>query len=70
MRCVGASAVLAESEPFVGSDEWRNFTAEFTIPDQGCPAQLLRLELDGRVELDFEAQGSVWFDDLAIVRQD
>ncbi len=70
VRCVGASAVLAESEPFVGSDEWRNFTAEFTIPDQGCPAQLLRLELDGRAELDFEAQGGVWFDDLAIARQD
>ena len=70
VRCIGASALLAESEPFVGSDEWRNFAVEFTVPDQGCPAQLLRLELDGRVELDFEAQGGAWFDDLAIVRQD
>ena len=70
VRCVGATTFLAESEPFVGSDDWRSFAVEFTIPDQGCPAQLLRLELDGRVELDFEAQGSVWFDDLAIVRQD
>ena len=68
--CVGATTFLAESELFVGSDEWRNFTVEFTVPNQGCPAQLLRLELDGRVELDFEAQGGVWFDDLAIVRQD
>lgn len=69
VRCIGANAVWAESEPFVGSDEWRNFAVDFTIPDQGCPAQLLRLELDGRVELDFKAQGGVWFDDLAIVRQ-
>ena len=43
---------------------------DFAVPDQGCSAQLLRLELDGRVELDFEAQGSVWFDDLAIVRRE
>ena len=70
VRCSGANALLAESEPFVGSDEWRNFAVEFTVPDQGCPAQLLRLELDGRVELDFEAQGGAWFDDLAIIRQD
>ena len=69
MRCVGASALLAESEPCVGSDEWRKFTVDFTVPGQGCPVQLLRLELDGRVELDFEAQGGVWFDDLAIIHQ-
>ena len=69
-RCAGANTILAESEPFVGSDEWRSFAVDFAIPDQGCPAQLLRLELDGRVELDFEAQGGAWFDDLAIVRQD
>lgn len=70
VRCVGVNAVLAESEPFVGSDEWRSFAVDFAIPEQGCPAQLLRLELDGRVELDFEALGGAWFDDLAIVRQD
>ena len=70
LRCVGANTVLAESEPFVGSDEWRSFAVDFAIPDRGCPAQLLRLELDGRVELDFEAVGGAWFDDLAIIRQD
>ena len=66
---MGASTVLAESEPFVGSDEWRSFAVDFVVPDRECPAQLLRLELDGRVELDFEALGGAWFDDLAIVRQ-
>ena len=68
VRCVGAPAFLAESEPFVGSDDWRSFAVDFAIPAQGCPAQLLRLELDGRVELEFEAQGDAWFDDLAIAR--
>lgn len=71
VRCVGdAGDMLAESEPFVGSDEWRNFAVDFVVPDQECPAQLLRLELDGRAELDFEADGGVWFDKLAIVRLD
>lgn len=68
VRCVGAHTVLAESELFLGSDEWRSFAVDFTIPEQGCPAQLLRLELDGRVELEFEARGDAWFDDLAIVQ--
>lgn len=71
VRCVGDTGdMLAESEQFVGSDEWRNFAVDFVVPDQECPAQLLRLELDGRAELDFEADGGVWFDKLAIVRLD
>jgi len=70
VRCFGTNTVLAESEPFLGSDEWRSFAVDFVIPDRGCAAQLLRLELDGRVELDFEALGGAWFDDLAIIRQE
>lgn len=68
LRCIGANVLLAESEPVVGSDEWRTFVVDFAVPEQGCPAQSLRLELDGRVELDFQARGDVWFDDLAITR--
>jgi hypothetical protein len=30
---------------------------------------VLQLELQGRAELDFEAQGAIWFDDLTIIRQ-
>ena len=71
LRCADAKIpLLAESEPFVGSDDWRTFKTGFTVPDQDCPLQLLRLELDGRVELEFEAQGDVWFDDLSISQQD
>lgn len=70
VRCGGPSArVLVESEPFVGSDDWRMFAADFTVPETDCAVQLLRLELDGRAELDFEAQGGIWFDDLAINRR-
>lgn len=71
LRCVNAKIpLLAESEPFVGSDDWRSFKTSFTVPEQGCPLQILRLELDGRAELEFEVQGDVWFDDLSISRQE
>lgn len=70
VRCGGQSVrVLAESEPFVGSDDWRSFTADFTVPETDCAVQLLRLELEGRAELDFTAQGGIWFDDLTINRR-
>lgn len=68
LRCVGSATLLGESEAFIGLEEWRNFSVDFTVPSQACSAQLLRLELDGRVALDFEAQGGVWFDHLAIAR--
>lgn len=60
---------IAESEPFVGSESWRNFEVKFTVPQNKCVAQLLRLELEGRTALEFEARGDAWFDDLAINQQ-
>jgi len=64
------SSLLAESTRFVGSDEWRLFTVDFTVPAKGCPAQRLRLELEGRAGLDFDVQGGIWFDDLSIITPD
>ncbi len=60
------ASFLAESARFVGSDEWRTFTVDFTVPAKSCAAQMLRLELEGRARLDFEVQGCIWFDDLSI----
>jgi len=68
VRCAPEDPLLAESERFLGSDEWRAFVVEFVVPASGCLMQVLRLELDGRVELDFEVDGGVWFDDLSAVR--
>jgi len=66
LYCLEGTEALATSERFVGSDQWRRFAFTFTVPAQGCPVQIIRLELAGRVPLDFEAKGAVWFDDLAI----
>lgn len=62
----GKQQKLGISERFRGVSDWRRFTVPFKIPATGCPAQLLQLELAGKVALDFEARGSVWFDDLTI----
>ncbi|MFZ1827332.1 MAG: hypothetical protein WAW42_00865 [Candidatus Competibacteraceae bacterium] len=66
VRCVADGPWVAESDRFLGSDEWRIFTVDFVVPTNDCPAQVLRLELEGRAELDFEVEGAIWFDDLAI----
>lgn len=65
--CVAGGPWLAESDRFLGSDEWRTFTVDFLVPQPTkCPAQVLRLVLEGRAALDFEIEGVIWFDDLAI----
>lgn len=64
--CLDGKEALAASERFVGSDQWRRFSFTFTVPERDCAVQVIRLELAGRVPLDFEAKGSVWFDDLSV----
>lgn len=68
VRCVmtKGDSLLAESERFLGSDDWRFFSFDFAVPEAECPAQVLRLELEGHAALDFEVEGEIWFDDLAI----
>ncbi len=67
--CLGSEAPLGTSELFTGRDQWRHFAFPFTVPRSDCPVQVARLELAGRVALDFEAHGDAWFDDLSIERQ-
>lgn len=70
LRCLApVQKPLAVSERFLGSDQWREFAAEFTVPGQDCQVQDLRLELAGRPS-DLETSGGVWFDDLAIEKLD
>jgi tetratricopeptide (TPR) repeat protein len=67
--CVGTNEVLSHSERFNGTDHWQHFAFQFQIPTKGCSVQMLRLELAGRTALDYEAKGTIWFDDLSITRQ-
>lgn len=67
VSCAGQNTPLAASERFLGSDRWRHFDFRFSIPEN-CPVQQVRLQLAGKVALDYEARGGIWFDDLGIER--
>ena len=46
LNCIGeASGVLASSKPISGSQQWASFELSFTIPDEGCRTQNIRLEV-------------------------
>ena len=66
----GSTQRIAATRPIKGrTGSWRPFTQGFSVPAEDCPAQRLRLQLDGRAALDFEARGTVWFDALTIKRE-
>lgn len=67
VRCAAKGELLAGSERFLGSDQWRHFDMEFAVPSEGCEAQVLRLELAGQLEFELQAKGAAWFDDLTIL---
>lgn len=71
VACVGArERELGATEYFSGRSTWRKFETTFTVPATECAAQVLRLQLGGRVALDFDAHGPIWFDDIVIERLD
>jgi hypothetical protein len=62
-------APLGESPMLLGTaPSWKDVELAFTVPPAGCRAQHLRLELDARMASEQLVSGSVWLDDLAIVR--
>jgi hypothetical protein len=64
-------ALLLTSEPFVGTDNWDKFDIEFTIGSERCELQALRLQLNAGTDFDETTfSGSVWFDELEIVKVD
>jgi len=66
LYCLGNNEPVAVTDRFRGSDQWTRFRTEFSIPPSGCPVQMLRLELAGTIRLDFDADGTIWFDNLGI----
>jgi hypothetical protein len=70
VRCVNAGRpqeVIAVSERFIGSSEWRPFTFDVPIPP-GCPGQILQLEPVGMAEGTVYLAGVAWFDELVLRR--
>ena len=62
----GDKIPLADTERFVGSNQWRSFSTRFTVPPERCTGQRLYLHIRGSLPRDFKISGKAWFDDLAI----
>ncbi len=60
---------LGETPMFIGQQRgWRHIEAEFSVPEQGCRSQELRLIHDSRSASEEFASGTVWYDDVEIAR--
>ena len=47
---------------------WKDFASSFTVPETNCPAQYVELVFDARWASEQFISGSLWCDDLQIVR--
>lgn len=62
----GDKVALADTERFVGTNQWRSFSTWFTVPAGQCTGQRLHLRVKALLPRDFRINGEAWFDDLAI----
>ncbi len=65
LYCLGQNEPLTATEPFSGLGQWNRFRTQFNV-SAACPVQMLRLELAGRVALDYDVSGGIWFDDISV----
>jgi hypothetical protein len=61
-----AGHALATTAAQTGTNEWRTFAVDFTVPAARCPMQRLILLLDAKAVLDRRISGRVWYDNLKI----
>ena len=69
LTCATGGPPLGETEPLRGTGGWRPFTADFTVPAEGCGGQWLTLRLPARIPAEQRIGGRAWFDALRIARQ-
>jgi hypothetical protein len=61
---------IAESPVAQGSSAgWQDFSFSFTVPDTDCTAQHVRLVFDARSASEQFMSGSIWYDELQIMRE-
>ena len=62
---------IGSSPMFLGvARSWTNFDMPLTVPATNCRAQTLQLELGARSASERLVSGTLWYDDLKIVRKE
>jgi hypothetical protein len=64
-----ARTVIGESPTITEASVWEDFEFSFTIPNTDCSAQYVGLMLDANLASERFISGSIWYDDLRIVRE-
>ena len=62
----GPRTRIAESERFTGAFLWRDFKFGLVVPDQGCGAQWLLLQIAARIPAERQIGGEIDFTDLHV----
>ena len=71
ITCAHSPVVIGESAMALGTySKWRDVEFAFTVPATDCRAQQVRLLLDARMASEQLVTGSMWYDEVRIVRAD
>jgi hypothetical protein len=71
VACVAETAAIQAGESPVitgAAPAWRDFAFSFTVPEAGCGAQRVRLDLEARMASERLVSGHILFDELEIQR--
>lgn len=66
VACVGPAGIVARSEPVQGDFPWRAVQMDFTIPQEGCPGQWLRLVNPVPAGAAQGVAGELWLADMEL----
>lgn len=70
VNCI-EGALLGRSQMILGSfADWRAFEFPLVVPETGCAAQSIELQLAARSPSEKLLSGVIWFDDFSIVRSE
>jgi hypothetical protein len=69
VTCLDSPAKVGQSDMFLGEMiTWTAFSFAVNVPETGCTAQRLSLDLDARSPTERLVSGTIWFDELSIRR--
>lgn len=72
LLCTKDEQLIGKSQPVSegsGGASWEDFSFSFSVPARECPAQRLELIFDARYASERFMSGSIWYDELKILRE-